>query len=161
MERNLDFAYGVKEAVSWAFEQREPVRIFLSNPKYNDENNYVKRQVDEMLTRGWDDKKILKMCSEKLPSALNRSPRRPLPEIVASDHPIVDRWDETEVRLALHRMAQVRIAEAKARSFEIIIETGDDNYWTLDYRKGEIEVLERFVELLTQKATPAMGIRNR
>ncbi len=160
MERKLSFTYTPKEAVEWVFRQNIWSEIFLVGDSGT--NNIVKDAIDRMKAKGWDNDKILRMCSEDLPSNLNLSPTRPLPDIVVSDHPILKEWDETEVRIALHKMALVRIAEVKSGIFVKKLKYRDNldsssNY----YPNREIDTLESFIVRLTQEAASAKGVENR
>ena len=157
-QKEIIFAYCVREVVNWASDNSSS--MYIKGMHLPADKEYVYEQVAEMRKRGWDSGKILWKCSAGLPENVSRSPARHLAEIIHAGHPIVEEWNDLDVRRALHRKALMDIATTRAHAFDRYL------LWSRDplHKKREERVvgqLEEFASRLTQEATPAIGIRNR
>lgn len=162
-EIKLDFAYSPAEAIIAA--RRSQVgghsRIFLGASVSTKDDDYAKQHIDKMIEHGWSNDEIIVRCSKNLPKSYPHSIRRPLPELVLSGHPIVEEWDDNDVRVALNKMAHNRLAEIRTEQFILLINTGDRENRNIGYLETEAQLMQTFSDMLTHEATPAAGIRNK
>ena len=120
--KNGEFAFSPLEAAgrlhdnppSWTFDPRS------HDCTYED-------RVEQMKSRGWDNARILKKCTNfEFPN----HDGTPLTILVYFNHPIVKEWDVNDIRKAMFTMAQNQIAKNKILIFNESFRLPEERYFS-------------------------------